>query len=122
MNPRFWGAVNLAVKNGYNFPLGLITLAENGVISAGSVSPRAKPVRSLWIVGELIAGLDEFKKGKAAAPIRSLARILFPGKNTSYDDFRWSDPLPFAAELVYYGSHFLKSGFSINPVDEEMIG
>jgi predicted ATP-grasp superfamily ATP-dependent carboligase len=122
MNPRFWGAVNLAVKNGYNFPLGLISMAERGEPAPAAFSPLKKEVKSLWIVGEIIAGLSEFRHGRLTALLESLSRIVFHGENTTFDDFRWTDPLPFIAEMVYYGSHFFKSGYDVNPVDVEMIG
>lgn len=121
MNPRFWGALRLAIRNGYDFPLGLVTMAESGEPAPAAFVPREKPIRSLWILGELIAGVAEFRRGKILGPFRSLGRILLPAKRTAFDDFRWLDPLPFFSEMVHYGRSYFRSGCNINPIDEEMM-
>jgi predicted ATP-grasp superfamily ATP-dependent carboligase len=121
MNPRFWGALNLAIQNGYDFPLGLVTQFERGEPDPAAFSrlPRAK--RSIWVLGELIAGLNETVRQSPAAILSSLGRILFPERASGYDDFRWGDPLVLAAEMAQYLFRFWKSGFSTNPIDEEMM-
>jgi predicted ATP-grasp superfamily ATP-dependent carboligase len=121
MNPRLWGALNLAVKNGYDFPSALVSLTAEGRVSTDAFRPRPRPLSSLWIVGEMIVGIAELKRRRFAAPLVSLARILFPGRHCSYDDFRWSDPLPLLVEMLYYGREFVASGGSINPVKEAMM-
>jgi len=121
MNPRFWGALNLAVQNGYNFPLGLVSMYENGEPISEAFSPKKKQRGSLWVVGEIIAAMAEIRDGKWLAPVESLQRIFFPNKDIYYDDFRWSDPLPLLMEMIYYGYNFFRSGYSINPVDVEMM-
>jgi len=121
MNPRFWGALNLAVKNGYDFPRGLITMLTSDEPDNESFQPVTVPISSLWIAGEMIAGVAEFRSGKSMALLMSLKRILFPGRACKYDDFRWHDPLPLLVELAHYGSSFISSGGKINPVYTEMM-
>ncbi|QLE40898.1 ATP-grasp domain-containing protein [Nostoc sp. C052] len=121
MNPRFWGALNLAVQNGYDFPRALITMLTTGTPDSKSFLPSLQPVSSLWIVGEIIASVAEFRSGKKLAPLASLGRIIFPGRHCKYDDFRWHDPLPLLMEFVYYGNSFLASGGNINPTVLEML-
>ena len=111
----------LAVQNGYDFPLGLITMYEKGEPDPTAFSPKAIPVKSLWIVGEIIAGLQENGRSKTASLLSSLGRILFPGPDVVYDDFRWGDPLAVAAEAGQYLWRFWKSGLSFNPVEGEMM-
>jgi len=121
MNPRFWGALNLAIINGYNFPLGLVSMYEKGEPDPKAFSPKKNHVRSLWIVGEIIASVVETRRGNWIAPLSSLKRIFFPKTKTLYDDFRCSDPLPLIAEIVYYGTSFFRSNYEINPIDVEMM-
>ena len=121
MNPRFWGALNLAVQNGFDFPKGLITMLTKGEPDADSFKPLLHPVASQWIVGEIIAGVAEFRRGKWLAPLASAGRILFSDRPRTYDDFRWHDPLPLLVEIAHYGSSFLASGGEINPVVAEMM-
>ena len=121
MNPRFWGALNLAIQNGYDFPLGLVTQFERGEPDPAAFSRMPRATESIWILGEIIAGLNETVRRSPAAILSSLGRIIFPGRAAGYDDFRWGDPLVLAAEMAQYLSRFWKSGFSTNPIDEEMM-
>ncbi len=121
MNPRFWGALNLAVKNGYDFPRGLVTMLTKGEPDAQSFQPVSPSISSLWIVGETIASVGDLRRGKLGAPLEALKRIFLPGRYCSYDDFRWHDPLPLLIEFAYYGSSFVASGGNINPVAVEMM-
>ena len=121
MNPRLWGALNLAIANGFDFPRGYMGLLTDGRPPADAFRPVDAPVKSLWIVGELIAGMAEFRRGDLAAPLKSLGRIVAPGRDCVYDDFRWSDPLPLVAALAYYGAGFIRSGGQVNPVRREML-
>jgi hypothetical protein len=77
MNPRFWGALNLAVQNGFDFPRGLVTMLTKGEPDSDCFKPLLQPLASLWIVGEIIAGVAEFRTGKGLAPVASAGRILF---------------------------------------------
>lgn len=111
MNPRFWGALDLAVRNGFDFPLALVQLAVRG--SIGEECFRARPrVESLWIAGEWMACLDDIRQGRWMEAMRSPARIVRAGH---YDDFRLRDPLPLALELAYYLNGFVRSGGDVNP-------
>lgn len=121
MNPRLWGALYLAVRNGYDFPRGLVTMLLSGQPDRACFQPSTHPVKSLWIVGELIAGLSEFRRGKRLALLTSLGRILAPTSRCIYDDFRWHDPLPLLAEIAYYGTHFVLAGGDTNPTLVEMM-
>jgi predicted ATP-grasp superfamily ATP-dependent carboligase len=121
MNPRFWGALNMAVQNGYNFPLGLVSMYQRCDPEVAALSPRMRPRKSLWIVGELMAGLKETRPHHPTALFSSLSRIVFPGPGVVYDDFRWSDPLVAIAEAIQYIRRFWKSGFSFNPAEEGMM-
>jgi predicted ATP-grasp superfamily ATP-dependent carboligase len=121
MNPRFWGALNLAVQNGYDFPRAWITMLTDGKPDLDCLQPSSQPTRSLWIVGEMIAGVGELKEGHLGALLNSLRRIVFPGLRSTYDDFRWHDPLPLGMEMLYYGNAFLAAGGSLNPVTAEMM-
>lgn len=107
MNPRWWGALNLAVANGYDFPLGLVSMLLDGEPVSSAFCEIRPARRSLWIVGELVACQSEVMQGKLFAPLASLRRTLFPGRNTIYDDFSWSDPLPLLAETLQYLGRFL---------------
>jgi len=121
MNPRFWGALNLAVGNGYDFPRGLVTMHETGEPEPESFVHRPERVKSLWILGEMIAAFSEFRRGDISALPRSFRRIFCPGEKMIYDDFRLSDPLPFLSEMVHYAMRFAGSGFKINPDEKEMM-
>lgn len=121
MNPRFWGAINMAVQNGYDFPRGLVTMWTNGEPDPRAFSPRVKPVKSLWMIGGAIAGIQKRGLSTAASLIPALGWALLPGLRVVPDDFRWSDPLAFAAEAGQYAARFLRSGMSMNPIEEEML-
>jgi predicted ATP-grasp superfamily ATP-dependent carboligase len=121
MNPRFWGALNLAVSNGYDFPRGLVTMLIRGKPDDEAFRPSSRRTKSLWIIGELIAGTADLRHGRWLAPFQSLARVLFHPCSV-YDDFRWDDPLPLIAETLYYGKEFLANGGELNPTKAEMMG
>ena len=76
MSPRFGGALNLAVENGFDFPRGLVTMLTKGEPDSDCFKLLLQPVGSLWIVGEIIAGVAEFRPGKGLAPLASAGRIL----------------------------------------------
>jgi predicted ATP-grasp superfamily ATP-dependent carboligase len=109
MNPRWWGALNLAVVNGFDFPPGLVTMALEGEPVAGAFCEPAVRRKSLWILGELIACRAELMQGKWYAPFTSLQRLLCAGRDCSCDDFCWSDPRPLMAETAHYLGRFLNA-------------
>jgi predicted ATP-grasp superfamily ATP-dependent carboligase len=109
MNPRWWGALNLAVVNGFDFPLGLVTMLLDGQPVSSAFCEGVPRRKSLWIVGELMACRAELMQGKLYSPFSSLWRILFPGRDCAYDDFSWRDPLPLLFEVVHYFERFLRA-------------
>jgi biotin carboxylase len=117
MNPRFWGALNLAVRNGFDFPRALASWAATGAMDARSFTTRP-PVSSLWIAGELMACLQDLRQWRWRDLLRSPGRFI---KTRCYDDFRMVDPFPFLVELAYYLTGFLRAGGDVNPVTMGMI-
>jgi predicted ATP-grasp superfamily ATP-dependent carboligase len=117
MNPRFWGALNLAIQNGFNFPLALISLATARAVDSRCFLPRSA-VNSLWIAGELMASLDDIRRGMWKEALQTPIRLL---RSQRYDDFRLRDPLPLLVELAYYFTGFLRAKGDINPVSVGMI-
>lgn len=118
VNPRFWGALDLAVRSGVDFPWLLYRMAVDGDVEP--VMRWRTGVRSRWILGELLHLINDGRRrrfGEAARTVLSIARQRAHG----FDDFRLTDPLPLAAEMLYYGSKFLQTG-SANPVEAGMIG
>lgn len=117
MNPRFWGALDLAVKNGFDFPSALAVLQLTGAFDATCFTIRPQ-ARSLWIAGEVIACLDDIRHGRwleaAKAPLRFV-------RSRSFDDFRLRDPIPLIVELAYYFTGFLRAGGDVNPASAGMI-
>ena len=117
MNPRFWGALHLAVRSGFDFPAALVSLMATGALGPRWFTTR-RPVRSLWIAGELMACVEDARHGRWREILRSPARFL---SSRCYDDFRLTDPLPLLMELAYYLVAFIRSGRSVNPVAAGMI-
>jgi predicted ATP-grasp superfamily ATP-dependent carboligase len=118
VNPRFWGALDLAVRAGVDFPWLLYRMAVEGDVEP--VTEYRTGVTSRWIVGELLHEFNLARRGRIVAAARTLGAILRT-RPSGYDDFRLRDPVPLAAEMLYYGSRFLATG-STNPIDEGMIG
>jgi predicted ATP-grasp superfamily ATP-dependent carboligase len=118
VNPRFWGALDLAVRAGVDFPWLLYRCAVEGDVE--KVTSYKTGVRSRWIVGEMIHLLNLARRGRASHLARSI-RDIFSTRSDGCDDFRMSDPVPLLIEMLYYGSGFLATG-SVNPVEEGMIG
>jgi predicted ATP-grasp superfamily ATP-dependent carboligase len=117
MNPRFWGALNLSVRNGFDFPAALASLATTGDVDPRSFAVRPA-VRSLWIAGELMACLDDVRHGRWSEVLRSPGRFF---QSKCYDDFRLRDPFPLIVELAYYLSGFIRANGDVNPVRVGMI-
>ena len=122
MNPRFWGALRMSALNGYDFPLAVLEQSAFGGLRSACFTPNAKATPCLWIAGEFIACMEELRSGQWSAPLRSALRILSPRVFSRYDDFRWDDPIPFLAELCYYGAEFARSGGDSNPIRPGMLG
>lgn len=116
MNPRPWGAINLALVNGYDFPAALIaqTLgnADLDEYFPGGGNPG---LRGLWLIGEGIRGMDLLVSRQFGAALRAPLEILRSFPRTRCDDFVWHDPLPLLAEALCYARGFLKAGGDTNP-------
>lgn len=121
MNPRFWGALQMAVLNGYDFPLALLEQTLYGEVRSRCFIPADKPSCCLWIAGEAIACVEELRNRQWSSPIRSMLRVFSPRVLGSFDDFRWDDPIPLLTELFYYGAGFISSGGNSNPVTPGML-
>jgi predicted ATP-grasp superfamily ATP-dependent carboligase len=121
MNPRLWGALNLSIVNGYDFPKAYLSMLLNGVVDETSFAETAEKYSSMWIVGELISLVSDIKR----IGVRAIPAFVRDIKNASircsYDDFRMEDPLPFFVEMLYYAAGFCKSGGNTNPTVDEMM-
>jgi predicted ATP-grasp superfamily ATP-dependent carboligase len=107
INARLWGSVQLAVDAGVDFPAALVDL------TLGHPIPRASAVRqgvrTWWELGELDHALAIWRRTReqlhappelrvgAGAALRALADRRWADHP---EVFRWSDPMPFAAELA----------------------
>lgn len=116
-NPRFWGALDLAVRAGVDFPWLLYRLAVDGSVAESGDWPDG--VRSRWIVGEGLHLVNHLRRGRVGAALRAAASMLGT-RASGHDDFQASDPLPLLGEGCDYLHRFLRSG-SANPVEEGMI-
>jgi len=121
MNPRLWGAVNLAWVNGLDFPSAAVAQSLGEGRFERYFRTREKPLASLWITGEAISAVNELRRGTWWAPLRlvlDLARALPVAR---YDDFVWHDPAPLFAELICYAKLWRQAGGSTNPDVEGML-
>jgi carbamoylphosphate synthase large subunit len=116
MNPRLWGALNLAQVNGYDFPAALVahTLGESRLDRFFAGVP-SSPKRSLWLLGEGIRFLDLLRSRQWREALRVPLELLGSLRHTRYDDWQWHDPLPLLAEMLCYGRSYFRSGGSMNP-------
>jgi len=102
VNPRFWGSLALAIHSGVDFPHLLYSMALNGDVAP--VFDYRLNVQGRWILGDAVAMFRQLRRtGRIpmAAPPTISAR--------SYDDLDWSDPLPFAAEIVLSAIKYWKT-------------
>jgi predicted ATP-grasp superfamily ATP-dependent carboligase len=118
VNPRFWGALDLAVRAGVDFPWLLYRMGVDGDVEP--VTSYRVGVKSRWIVGEMLHLFNLIRRGSIGQAARWVAAVL-GSRADGFDDFRLADPIPLLAEMLYYGSGFLATG-STNPVKEGMIG
>ncbi len=117
INPRFWGALDLSVRSGVDFPWLLYRLALDGDVE--SVTDYRVGVRSRWAVGEVIRLAHRVARF-GRAPNGGHAVGSGPRRRADgWDDLRRQDPLPLLVEALYYGRAALTGG--LNPVDEGMI-
>ena len=118
VNPRFWGALDLAVRAGVDFPYLLYRMAVDGDVTA--VTEYRSGVCARWIVGEMLHLFNLLKRGNLRGANHSFKQMRAT-RADGCDDFRSDDPLPLLTEMLYYGSRFIATG-STNPVEEGMIG
>jgi predicted ATP-grasp superfamily ATP-dependent carboligase len=116
INPRLWGALSLAVNAGIDFPYLWYRSALGENIAPLDISNTRK-IKSRWIVGDCLAFFEFLRHGK----ILEAAKIFKPYSKCYHDDFHYTDPLPFAFEILDYLAKYVKSGFSTNPVTKNMV-
>ena len=121
VNPRFWGALYMAIANGYDFPRALVELVTVGNVERSTIQPRPEPVAGVWLLGLGMSVMGDMARGALLAPVRALKEILSYHGLVVYDDFALRDPLPFLAQTLHYGLGFFRSGFSLNPVNPNML-
>jgi biotin carboxylase len=117
VNPRLWGALDLAVRSGVDFPRLYVQRALGQ--STEPVHEWKTGVRSRWILGEAM---------NLVTHLRHLRPLGFLGSAWSqltqrahgHDDLRSGDVRSLFTEARYYGTRFLGTG-SLNPVEEGMV-
>lgn len=121
LNPRLWGAINLAFVNGFDFPGAVVEQALGREDLAAFFEPKSTAdLRSIWMVGELIGAVNRWQSGERIGPLRAFFEFLGSLPRSRFDDFVWHDPLPLLAEAGCYAKLFLKSGRSTNPLSDGM--
>ena len=116
MNPRPWGAINLAYVNSCDFVGAAVAHALGERDLTMFFRPRPAPaLRSMWIIGEGIRWAHLLATRQFSAGIRAPFEVLGSLRHTRFDDFVWHDPLPLAAEAVCYARGFLRAGGDFNP-------
>ena len=94
INPRFWGSLPLAVYAGVDFPYLIFCLATGKPFP--EVKAYALGKRCRWILpGDL---LHFFKNPRRFHLDPGFFRFF--DKNTAYDFFSWSDPLPVVGRVL----------------------
>lgn len=107
INARLWGSLQLALDAGLDFPTALVAVAVGRAFTAVP-QPRAG-ARSYWELGELDHALALLRRSARELHLppdgttggRAALRSLFDRRLSDKPEvFRWSDPLPFLAELA----------------------
>jgi len=116
MNPRLWGAINLAYVNGYDFVGAAVAhaLGKQDLTEFFQPCP-GQPLRSMWLIGEGIRWGQLLATGQFGNGIKAPFEVLGSLSKTRFDDFIWRDPMPLMAEALCYGCGFLASGGDFNP-------
>jgi len=121
INPRFWGALQMAIANGYDFPKALVDVYTVGGVDSRTFPQSQDNVTGVWALGLAGAVLGEILGGHFGAPVTALRMLSQRRGEIAYDDLSLRDPLPFLAEFCDYGIGFVRSGFSLNPVNLDML-
>lgn len=123
LNPRLWGALNLSLINGFDFPSAAVAQAlGEGNLSSFFPSSSGPRLRSIWLIGEMIGLVNRLGEGEVLAPFRVAHDLLRSLPGSRFDDLSWRDPAPFIAEALCYARLYLKSGGDTNPASEGMFG
>jgi predicted ATP-grasp superfamily ATP-dependent carboligase len=106
INARLWGSLQLAIDAGVDFPVALVQLALGEPVTPPHHV--AVGTRTVWELGELDHALALLRRTRAqlhapdtmavggVAALRALADHRWRDRA---EVFRWSDPMPFVAEL-----------------------
>lgn len=116
MNPRLWGAINLAYVNGYDFAGAAVAhaLGKQDLTEFFQPYP-GQSLRSMWFIGEGIRWMQLLATGQFGNGIKAPFEVLGSLRKTRFDDFIWHDPMPLMAEALCYGRGFLASRGEFNP-------
>lgn len=107
INARLWGSLQLAIDAGLDFPTALVDLACNRPVT--TLAAAKVGVRTYWELGELDHALAIGRHSPdtlhlpPGTPVgfREGIRALFDHRpEDRCEVFRWSDPMPFAAEVI----------------------
>lgn len=103
INGRPWGSMDLAVSSGVNFPSMMIETFVNSKnideLKKQFDNPYDKNHYAKWIEGEF-EYIKYLEKKQKVSLIEKLKILCLPFKNTSYDTFKLTDPLPFLYLLL----------------------
>lgn len=116
MNPRLWGAINLAYVNGCDFVGAAVAHVAGKKHIAEFFGPYSgQPLRSMWLIGEGIRWAHLLTEGQYRDGVKAAFEVLGSLRKTRFDDFVWHDPMPLLAEALCYGRGFLASRGDFNP-------
>jgi predicted ATP-grasp superfamily ATP-dependent carboligase len=106
INARLWGSLQLAIDAGVDFPVALVQMALGQPIAQrGAV---AMGTRTVWELGELDHALALLRRSReqlhgppelAVGGMAALRALTDHRWSDRAEIFRWSDPMPFVAEL-----------------------
>jgi predicted ATP-grasp superfamily ATP-dependent carboligase len=106
INARLWGSLQLAVDAGVDFPVALVQMALGHAITPPG--PVVAGVRTVWELGEVDHALALLRRSRVELHAPSTLSVGWRAALRALTDhrwsdrpevFRWSDPMPFVAEL-----------------------
>lgn len=107
INARLWGSLQLAVDAGVDFPTALVAFTLGTALPTPAVP--LVGTRTVWEFGEIDHGLALARRSRSqlhlppevAVGVGAAFGALFDHRWSDRSEvFRWSDPLPFAAEML----------------------